>query len=543
MKRILKALSAFSLSLVFFLSLAVLPVSAAESGLDDGSDGAYAGYIVILNEPSAVPFSLDPLASATLMAANEEQDELLVLSPDWSIYKAGSMDDIRSLVYAGRVSLVEPDYQAELFDVTPVTPDDPYLVQNKQSSLTGARGIQVRSAWEAGLTGKGVTVAVIDSGLNDEHEDAPLKVGRGRYFYYREEENGRYELEINGVKKRYGYYSSGNWLDNVGHGSMVCGVIAAQTDNGLGVASIAPEATILPIRCFTSTPGHVGGYVSNLISGLNFAVENGADIINMSWGVTQQSTSLKTAVDAAYQAGCILIAAAGNDGLAGITRYPAAWDNVISVGATDSTGRLTYYSQRVTSVNVCAPGGSSGSPIVSLDYASNTRYSSKVGTSFSAPAVAAAAALLLEADPAMTQGDFSSLLKATSHAVTLDDTDSATAARYSGCGRMDIQALLDAVGYAGCSARRTETGFTVYAAYHPANDAGPVNSLITMVGGYNAQGHLVQSQSRILSKSQYNNCADTFAFTDPTITEFRTFYLDPTTFSALTQPISPLISR
>ncbi len=540
MKRILKALSAFSLSLVLFLSLAVLPVRAAETDPDDGLDSDFAGYIVILTEPAA-PFSLDPLASATLMAAHDERDELLALSPEWSIYKAGSMDDIRSLVYAGQVSLVEPDYRAELFDVTPVDPDDPYLVQNKQSSLTGANGVQVRSAWEAGLTGEGVTVAVIDSGLNDEHEDAPLKVGRGRYFYYREEENGRYELEINGVKKRYGYYSSGNWLDNVGHGSMVCGVIAAQTDNGRGVASIAPGATILPIRCFTATPGHVGGYVSNLISGLNFAVENGADIINMSWGVTQESASLKTAVDAAYQAGCILIAAAGNDGGAGIPRYPAAWDNVISVGATDASGNLTYYSQRVTTVDVCAPGGSGGSPIVSLDYASNTRYASKVGTSFSSPMVAAAAALLLEADPTMTQGDFLALLKATSHPVTMDDAGLTSAARFSGCGRMDIQALLDETGYAGCSARRTETGFEVYAGYHPRTDSG-LTDLIVIVGGYNAQGHLVESHTAALAKTDYNNCARAFPFTDPTIAEFRTFYLDSATFSALSQPIIPLLS-
>lgn len=542
MKRILKALSAFSLSLVLFLSLAAVPARAAETASDGGLDGDYAGYLVILNEPAAVPASLDPLASATLMAADEEQEELLPLAPNWNIYSAGSMDDIRSLVYAGQVALVEPNYRAELFDVTPVDPDDPYLVQNRQSGLTGTNGVQARSAWEAGLTGQGVTVAVIDSGLNDEHQDAPLKVGRGRYFYYREEANGRYELEINGVKKRYGYYSSGDWMDNMGHGSMVCGVIAAQTNNGLGVASIAPEATILPIRCFTATPGHVGGYVSNLISGLDFAVASGADIINMSWGVTQNSDALKASVDKAYQAGCILVAASGNDGEAGITRYPAAWDNVISVGATDSKGRLTYYSQRVTTVDVCAPGGSSGSPVYSLDCASNTGYLSKVGTSFSSPLVAAAAALLLEADPTMTQGDFLSLLKVTSHPVTEDDKGNTSAPRYSGCGRMDLQALLDETGYAGCSARRVDTGFQVYAACHPQKDSG-LGSLIAMVGGYNAQGHLVQSQNKVLSKSQYNNCADTFIFTDPTITEFRAFYLDPTTFSALSEPISPLIDR
>lgn len=545
MKRILKALAAFSLSLTLVLSLASASAGAAENTLYDGADDDCAGYLVVLDPSRPAPFSFDPLAAATLMAAEDEREELLPLAEDWNIYKAGSLSDVQSLVYSGRVAVLEPDYRAELFDLDPeVDPNDPKLAQ--QRNLIGDNSIAIRSAWEAGLTGEGVTVAVIDSGINPTHEDAPLKIGRGRYFFYREEENGRYELVIKGERKRYGYYSNNVVNDDVGHGSMVCGIVAAATGNGKGISAIAPGATILPIRCFTNTPGHVGGYVSNLISSLNFAVENGADIINMSWGIKQDSSSLKVAVDAAYQAGCILIAAAGNDGAAGLVQYPAAWDNVISVGATDHLGRLTSYSQRVESVNVCAPGGANGAPIVSLDYATDTGYQSRVGTSFAAPAVAAAAALLLEADPTMTQGDFFSLLEATSHAVVkaVDSNGKVTdtAAPYSGVGVMDVQALLDAVGYAGCTARRTEDGFLVHATYHPTESSN-VDSLIAMVGGYNAKGHLVESHSASLTKSQYHNCAKSFPFTDPTIAEFRTFYLDPATFSALTEPTSPLIGR
>lgn len=539
MKRILKALGAFALSLTFILSMASMPASAAENALN-GDPETSSGYIVVLNAPPASPFSFDPLAAATLMAAEDEREELFPLAKDWNIYMAGSLDEVQSLVYSGQVTVLEPDYEAELFDLDPANPDDPMLEQ--QFNLIGDCGVSVRSAWEAGLTGEGVTIAVIDSGINDTHEDAPLKIGRGRYFYYREEADGRYEL--NG--KRYGYYSSGNYVDDVGHGSMVCGIIAAATGNGKGVSSIAPGATILPIRCFTNTEGHVGGRVSNLISGLNFAVENGADIINMSWGVRTASSSLQTAVDAAYRAGCILIAAAGNDGAAAAftTQYPAAWDNVISVGATDELGRLPYYSQRTKTVNVCAPGGSAKSKIVSTHCGPAYSYSTNLGTSFSAPAVSAAAALLLQADPTMAQGDFFSLLQATSHPVTqaVDKGGNVTetGAAYSGVGRMDIQALLDKVGYAGCTAKRTEDGCEVYAAYHPVKDSS-VDRLIAMVGGYNAKGHLVESHSAALTKTQYNNCAKAFTFSDPTITEFRTFYLDPVTFSALTQPVIPLL--
>lgn len=539
MKRILKALSAFALSLVITLTLASVPVSAAENVSAAPSGEESAGYLVVLSEERPLLYSADPLATASLMAAADEREELLALSEDWNIYKAASLEEIQNLVYSGQVQVAEPDYKAELFDVVPVEPNDPKLTtENKQPNLVGTYGVNVRSAWESGLTGRGITVAVIDSGLNDQHVDAPKKVGRGRYFYYREEEDGRYELE----GKRYGYYSSGNWMDNVGHGSMVCGVIAAKSNNGEGIASIAPDVTILPIRCFTNTPGHLGGYTSNLISGLNYAVENGADIINMSWGITTKSSSLQTAVDAAYQAGCILIAAAGNDGVV-LNRYPAAWDNVISVGATDNAGRLTYYSQRVTSVDICAPGGASGAPIVSLDYATNTGYQSKVGTSFAAPQVVAAAALLLEADPTMTQGDFLTLLREnTPNKVTVDDKGNSSASNYSGAGRLDIKALLDAVGYIGSSAWRTEDGFSVYASLHPAK-GDTRTGLIAMVGGYNVKGHLVESHSARLDKSQYDNCARRFDFQDPTITQFRTFYLDPATLVSFHEPISPLIGR
>lgn len=537
MKRILKALSAFALSLVLILALAVIPVRAAENGPSGDPDGEYAGYLVMLQPAAPSVYSADPLEAATLMAACDERDELLMLAEDWNIYKAGSLTEIQSLVYSGQVEVVEPDYKAELFDIVPVEPDDPKL-QRSQSNLVGSCGVNVRSAWEAGLTGKGVTVAVIDSGLNGTHEDAPAKIGRGRYYYYKEDPEGRYELTVNGVTNHYSYWSSGDWIDNTGHGSMVSGIIAAKTDNGLGIASIAPEATILPVRCFTSTEGHVGGYTSNLISGINYAVENGADIINMSWGIKSKSSTLQAAVDAAYQAGCILIAAAGNDGTVA-EQYPAAWDNVISVGATDDQGYLCSYSQRVTSVDVCAPGGSGSGKVTSLGWTASNSYLSRTGTSFSAPAVAGAAALMLQADPTMTQGDFLSLLKATSHPVNTADGHT-NDARYAGVGRIDIQGLLDAAGYAGSEARRTDDGFELYAGYHPTA-AGGVDDVLALVAGYDANGHLLESHSAILPKSQHNNCAGSFAFQTPDIAEFKTFYLDPNSLSALAEPIIPLL--
>lgn len=535
MKRILRALSAFALSLTFILALAVTPASAAENTLHDDSESSYAGYLLILNEPQAVLFSDDPFAAATLMAAEAEQEELITISENWSIYKAGTLEQIQNLVYSGRVAVVEPDYQAELFDFVPVEPNDPRL-KTKQTNLIGDYGVTVQSAWEAGLTGAGVTVAVIDSGLNINHEDCPEKVGHGRYYYYRESENG--STPING--KKYGYYSSGDYNDSMGHGSMVCGLIAAATNNNVGISSIAPGVTILPIRCFTSTPGHVAGLTSNLISGIDFAVESGADIINMSWGVKEYSAALQNSIDKASEAGCILIAAAGNEGSV-TNQYPAAWTNVISVGATNSKGELCYYSQRLQSVDICAPGGDASAPIYSLGSEAPDEYRQMIGTSFAAPTVAATAALLLQVNPTMTQHDFLALLLATSYPVEVDDAGNTSAPKYAGWGRINIQALLDAVGYAGCSAIQTDDGFKVYTSFHPNFSTGK-NGVITMVAGYNEAGHLIESQSAIPSKSVYNNCAAAFTFQNPNIARFQTFYLDPgKAFSSLVAPITPLL--
>lgn len=536
MKRILKALSAFSLSLLFVLSMASVPASAAENALSGDSDTPYAGYIVILTDPQPLPATLDPLAAATLLSAEAEREELLPLAEDWNIYKVGSPEEVQSLAHAGQIAVLEPDYQAELLDIDPTNPDDALLPQ--QENLVGDYGVNVRAPWGAGLTGEGVTIAVIDSGLNYLHEDAPQRIGTGRFYLYKENANGRYELLINGERKRCDFLSGDDFSDDLGHGSMVTGIIAAATDNGKGMASIAPGATIIPIRCFTGTAPYIGGLVSCLVSGINFAVTSGADVINMSWGVTEKSSSLIAAIDAAERAGCILVAAAGNDGAQSKTRWPAVLDNVISVGATDELGRLSYYSQRSTAVNVCAPGGSSRSKVISLNYDTTNGYNKGMGTSYSTPMVAAAAALLLEADPAMTQGDFLSLLNATSHPVTQDDKGtflSEEQQEYTGAGLMDLQRLLDATGYAGSVAKITDSGFQVYAAYHPKGDDAP-GGAIAIVGGYNAAGHLVESHSALLTKNSYNNLARAFSFQNPTIAEFRSFYLDPTSLSALIRP-------
>lgn len=549
MNRVLKALGAFSLSLALILALSGQSLCMAAEEPQSGVSSA--GYLLVLDpEAQAAPFSLAQPGQATLSAAEAEKEELLPVAEEMNIYKTDDLSQIQNLVWSGRVVLAEPDYQAELLelDLTNLSaPNDDYFVSRYQYNLENSN---IQAAWDAGLTGDGVSVAVIDSGLNVDHLDAPVKVARGRYYYYRENPNGRWEFTVNGVTKRYGYYSSDYILDNLGHGSMVSGIIAANTNNRSdsytgGIAGAAPNATIIPIRCFTATQGHIGGYASNLISGVNYAVQNGADIINMSWGLREESLSLKNALTTAANSGCILIAAAGNDGTSAI-QYPAVYDNVISVGSVDRAGKLSDFSQRSDKVNVCAPGGNSSGarqPIYSLGSSSATAINYGVGTSFSAPLVAGAAALLKEHDPTMTQQDFLSLLRSSSDPVT---TQTPSDQAYVGCGTLNMGKLLDATGHTGSMLRYADDGsLTVRSAYYPkASGAAPVNSTV-LIGVYNEAGHLLDSVAATVTKAgghtAYSACA-TFPALEGAA-GVRAFFLDNATLALLTAPSETAVLR
>lgn len=523
MKRILQALGAFALSISLFGTL-IAPAWAAEPTAKP-KEASYAGYLVSVDPTAAVAAVVtgeEAQLSWTDMAAYEEMEELLPISEELGIYKAGDLSEIRSMVYAGLVTQVEPDYEAELFDITSTdflvstAPNDEYI--SYQYNLNSTTGISVWSGWEAGLTGAGVTVAVIDSGLNYSHVDVPVKIARGRAFYYKEAVNGLYSLTVNGVKKKYNYYGNSNVSalgDEMGHGTMVSGIIASPANNGKNVAGIAPGVTIIPIKCFTKEEGKLGGYVSNLISGINFAVENGADIINMSWGIKSRSTALEQAITAASNAGCILVAAAGNDGTSGVVQYPAGYSSVISVGATDQSGNLADYSQRNSTIDLCAPGTN----IYSISATNSTLSARGSGTSFASPAVVAAIALLKESSPTLTQEDFLNLIQDSCDPVGEDNT-------YAGEGRLNLKKLLDKMGHAGVIRQVSSNSVAVQASFHPEEGVQvPSDGVIVLLCGYNGTGHLLQSTVSVAEKGSYGSYRVAAAFDDSNITTFRAFFL------------------
>ncbi|ROP28863.1 S8 family serine peptidase [Couchioplanes caeruleus] len=245
--------------------------------------------------------------------------------------------------------------------------------------------LRIATAWQRS-TGAGVTVAVIDSGVEATHPDLAGRV-------------------LPGVDLVAG--TSGTSSDPNGHGTHVAGTIAAVTGNGVGVSAIAPDARILPVRALDAQGS---GLMSDVATGIVYAADHGAQVINMSLGSSSQVASVSNAIAYARAHGVVVVAAAGNFRDAGSpTSWPAADEGVIAVASTDSTDGYSSFSNRGSYVDVAAPG----SLIFSTVPVATGTYGYMSGTSMASPHVAAVAALLKGADAALTPDAIEQALTAT----------------------------------------------------------------------------------------------------------------------------------
>lgn len=248
------------------------------------------------------------------------------------------------------------------------------------------------AAWGV-TTGKGVTVAILDSGVMANHEDLP-NVTR---------------IEVLYEDKRLGLIGLG--LDDaIGHGTHVAGIISAAMGNGKGGAGIAPGVKLLSLR-ITNDKG--SSTDAKLICGLQAAVKAGAQIVNISLGGPAYSAVFQKAINEATEAGVTVVAAMGNDGT-NCLNYPAGYDNVIGVVSVDRTNNRASGSSYGTWGDVAAPGAD----IWSTYY--NGSYWPKSGTSMASPVVAGVAALYKSVHPDATPAQITARLKATA---TKGDSD------------------------------------------------------------------------------------------------------------------------
>ncbi len=349
-------------------------------GSDTVEDGAPTGgrLIVRLKDGVRRPFSM-------LSGVEDGTSPTPVPYAD-GYFVADSLADVQSWLDAGLVEYLGPDAELELLGDLP---DDPRIPDQWYLNL-----IEAMDAWDSGLTGDGVTVAVIDSGVYRAHEDLNYERISGYSFL--------------GLPENYDSYD-----DRTGHGTFVTGLLAAETGNATGIAGLTDQVNILSLRCFSNDG--VGDYnsgsglVSTVLSAIGYAIEQDVDIINMSFGGTDRAllSPLEDRLQEAADEGIILVAAAGNNGT-GTLVYPAAYDCVIGVGMVNSSGTVDPKSQRNESVFVTAPG----SGVLSLGYASPESYSTGSGTSYAAPMVSAMAAMVKQANRAIDGPGFQELLRA-----------------------------------------------------------------------------------------------------------------------------------
>jgi subtilisin family serine protease len=270
--------------------------------------------------------------------------------------------------------------------------------------------IHVPDAWHT-TRGAGVVVAVIDSGVDLTHPDLD---------------------GVTVVDPRNEVWNSTDVTDEVGHGTHVAGTIVAETNNGVGISGIAPDASLMPIKV-ADDDGFVA--LSDVLDGVDWAREHGADVVNMSLGgqLSAEEIALAQPVfTAARNAGVLMVAASGNDGIP-FREYPASFRGVVSVGAVDGTDTIAPFSDTGRALDLVAPGVDLVSTVPGGGYEVDS------GTSMASPHVAGVAALVLAARPGLAVDELEAVLRAS--AVDLGDPghDSTYAD-----GRVDAEAALEA---------------------------------------------------------------------------------------------------
>jgi subtilisin family serine protease len=284
---------------------------------------------------------------------------------------------IRIYMQSGVVEFAEPDFTVNAF----ATPNDPYLsslwgLHNAgQNGGTNDADIDAPEAWNITTGSSNVIIAVIDTGVDYNHQDLSANIWTGS--------NGEHG---------YDFCNNDSYpMDDHGHGTHCSGTIAGTGNNGIGVAGVNWTAKIMAIK-FLSASG--SGSTSDAVEGIIYAVNNGARILSNSWGGGGYSQTLKDAIEYANTHNVLFVAAAGNS--AGnndqYPSYPASYDcsNIISVAALDKNDNLASFScYGATSVDIGAPGVS----IVSTT--PNNTYSTYSGTSMATPHVSGVAGLVL----------------------------------------------------------------------------------------------------------------------------------------------------
>lgn len=271
-------------------------------------------------------------------------------------------------------------------------PNDPKFLSSEQWSLNQESDIDIDApqGWDIRNSAANVVVAIVDTGVRLDHEDlkSNLWVNQDEIpFNGRDDDQNGYIDDVNGLNC---ISPSMTPSDDNGHGTHVAGIAGASGNNGKGIAGVAWQVRLMAIKALNKDGK---GTASNLAKAIDYAVENGAAIINASWRSDSYSSTIEAAIGRTGDNGVLFVAAAGNEANA-YSAYPgrSQLPNVISVGAADRDGNLAGFSNyNETDVDVMAPGDD----ILSTWHETTNAYSRQTGTSMAAPLVSGALALAI----------------------------------------------------------------------------------------------------------------------------------------------------
>ncbi len=308
---------------------------------------------------------------------------------------------IASIAKRPEVSIIEPDEVVSIIDDQRLPIKETKTSGSVQSNTWGVDKIRAPAVWQQGITGKGITVAVVDTGIDSTHPDLddlddkpstkdPKVVGWIDY--------------VNGRKTPY---------DDYGHGTHVVGIISGTGANGVHTG-VAPGTKLIAAKVFDEFGS---GYASNVILAFEWAVNNGARVISYSCGEPQHYSPFTIAIDKVVAAGVIPVVAAGNFGPNSNTiDCPGDEINSTTVGATDSSDTIAYFSSRgpvtLNGKTYIKPDVSAPGVDIESTYPGGS-YEIASGTSMAAPYVSGTVALMLEKNPALKPSEIKQTLEST----------------------------------------------------------------------------------------------------------------------------------